>query len=141
MPRQKKPRTVKDLRLRRELTQAEFAQSIGVSTASVSAYETGRVQPSAKVLEKIKEAYQIELPYEKKPRARKAAGRKRKKAAAGKAARRLPEIILQSSAGVNVTAAEVLARIGKADQVYLRADENKAYWVRGEENGSVEIWP
>ena len=32
------------------------------------------------------------------------------------------------------------AKIGKADKVYIRVDENKAYWVRGEEVGSVDLW-
>ena len=34
----------------------------------------------------------------------------------------------------------MLARVGEADTVYVRVDENKAYWVRGEEHGSVELW-
>ena len=32
------------------------------------------------------------------------------------------------------------AKVGTADQVYVRVDENKAYWVRGEETGSVDLW-
>jgi len=26
------------------------------------------------------------------------------------------------------------------DQVYVGVDENKIYWVKGKESGSVEIW-
>ena len=33
-----------------------------------------------------------------------------------------------------------MEKIGPADRVYVRVDENKAYWVRGEESGSVDLW-
>ena len=42
--------------------------------------------------------------------------------------------------GGEITPAEILAKVGPVDQVYVRVDENKLYWVKGEENGSVEIW-
>ena len=42
--------------------------------------------------------------------------------------------------GGNITPEEVLAKVGEADQVYIRVDENKAYWVKGEESGSVDLW-
>ena len=35
---------------------------------------------------------------------------------------------------------EILEKIGEADSVYIRVDQNKAYWVRGEESGSVDLW-
>lgn len=50
------------------------------------------------------------------------------------------EVIIQSPLGGNITPAEVLAKVGPVDQVYVRVDENKAYWVRGEETGSVDLW-
>ena len=50
------------------------------------------------------------------------------------------EIIIQSPMGGNITPAEILAKTGPVDKVYIRVDENKAFWVRGEENGSVELW-
>ena len=50
------------------------------------------------------------------------------------------EIIIQSPLGGNITPEEVLAKVGQADQIYIRVDENKAYWVKGEETGSVDLW-
>ena len=50
------------------------------------------------------------------------------------------EIIIQSPMGGNITPEEILGRIGKADKIYIRVDENKAYWVRGTETGSVDLW-
>ena len=65
---------------------------------------------------------------EKKPAARKSTA---KKAA---------ELIIQSPLGGEITGAEILARTGNVDKVYVRVDENKAYWVRGTETGSVDLW-
>lgn len=56
------------------------------------------------------------------------------------AAKKTAEVIIQSPLGGEITAAEVLERVGKVDKVYVRVDENKAYWVRGEETGSVDLW-
>ena len=50
------------------------------------------------------------------------------------------EVIIQSPLGGNITPAEILAKTGPVDKVYIRVDQNKAYWVRGEETGSVDMW-
>ena len=80
---------------------------------------------------------------EKKPAAKKPAAKKpaaktvaEKKPAAKKAA----EVIIQSPLGGEITSAEILDRVGKVDKVYVRVDQNKAYWVNGEETGSIDLW-
>ena len=75
---------------------------------------------------------------EKKTGVKKAAEKKPavKKGAGGKA----PEMIIQSPMGGNITPEEILAKVGKADKIYIRVDENIAYWVRGRETGSVDLW-
>jgi len=50
------------------------------------------------------------------------------------------EVIIQSPMGGVITPAEVLAKVGNVDSVYVRVDQNKAYWVRGEETGSIDLW-
>ncbi len=50
------------------------------------------------------------------------------------------QVIIQSPIGGEITPEAILAKVGEADTVYVRVDENKAYWVRGEEHGSVDIW-
>ena len=86
---------------------------------------------------------------EKKPAAKKAAAKPAakaaakpaaKKAAAKPAAKKAVEVIIQSPMGGNITPEEILAKVGKADKIYIRVDENKAYWVRGKETGSVDLW-
>ena len=64
-----------------------------------------------------------------------------KKTAAKKTAvKKSAEMIIQSPMGGNITPEEILQKIGKADKIYIRVDENKAYWVRGTETCSVDLW-
>ena len=50
-------------------------------------------------------------------------------------------IIIQSPMGGNITPGQILKMIPSgSDSVYVRVDENKLYWVKGDENGAVDIW-
>lgn len=80
-----------------------------------------------------KKAAEAEAPVAKKPAAKKPAARK-------PAAKKAVEVIVQSPLGGEISFAEILAKIGEADKVYVRVDQNKAYWVRGEETGDVDLW-
>ena len=71
----------------------------------------------------VKKAAEAEAPVAKKPAAKKAV-----------------EVIVQSPLGGEISFAEILAKVGEADKVYVRVDQNKAYWVRGEETGDVDLW-
>ena len=66
------------------------------------------------------------------------------KKAAPKAAAKKPaaavEYIIQSPMGGEITPAEILKKVGKVEKVYIRVDQNKAYWVNGEETGAVDLW-
>ena len=80
---------------------------------------------------------------EEKKTVKKASAAKAEKPAAVKkapAAKKGTEVIIQSPMGGNITPEEILAKVGKADKIYVRVDENKAYWVRGKETGSVDLW-
>ena len=147
--------TIKELRTDLKLSQAAFAKSIGISTASVVAYENGHTIPRKKVLDKIKEVYGAEISFasdegkgKKAPSAEKPKRGKKmvdtekteKQKRTRRAKNTAPTIIIQSALGGAITVEEIVARIGTADQVYVRVDENKAYWVRGEETGSIDLW-
>ncbi len=75
----------------------------------------------------------VKKPAAKKPTTKKSATKK-------SPAKKVAEVIIQSPMGGEITGEEILARIGEVDKVYIRVDENKAYWVRGEETGSVDLW-
>ena len=85
-------------------------------------------KPAAKSAPKAEAA-----PAVKKPAARKPAAKK-------PAAKKTAEIIVQSPLGGEISFAEILAKVGDADKVYVRVDQNKAYWVRGEETGDTDLW-
>ncbi|MGX8706841.1 MAG: hypothetical protein ACSW8J_09705, partial [bacterium] len=51
-----------------------------------------------------------------------------------------PTIIIQSAMGGEITVDEILARVGDVEKVYVKPEENAAYWVKGEENGAVALW-
>lgn len=51
------------------------------------------------------------------------------------------KIVIQSPLGGEITPAEILAKLPKGvESVYIRVDENKLYWVKKKESGSVDIW-
>ena len=85
---------------------------------------------------KVEKKVAARKPAARKPEAEKAPARKR---TAKKAAPK-NEVIIQSPMGGAITPAEILAKTGPVDSVYVRVDENKAYWVKGEETGSVDLW-
>lgn len=91
-------------------------------------------KPAAKAAA-VKKAPAVKATAEKKAPAVKAAAAKK-----APAAKKATEVIIQSPMGGNITPEAILAKVGKADKIYVRVDENKAYWVRGLETGSVDLW-
>ena len=48
---------------------------------------------------------------------------------------------IQSVMGSIITTEEVLERLPEGvETVYVKPEDNKAYWVKGEESGSVDLW-
>lgn len=50
---------IRKVRIANDLSQGRFAKRVGISPQSISAYETGKVKPPLKVLEKISAEYSI----------------------------------------------------------------------------------
>ena len=50
------------------------------------------------------------------------------------------KVIIQSPIGAEISAEEILAKVREADKIYVRVDENKAYWVKDKKNGSIDLW-
>ena len=100
------------------------------------------------VAEKAAEtAKEVKAPAKKsaaqKPAEKKTAEKKpvvKKPAAKKPAAKKAAEVIIQSELGGEITADAILAKVGEVEKIYVRVDQNKAYWVRGEETGSVDLW-
>ena len=125
--------TIRELRREKGLTQADFARSIGIGVSTVGTYESGRARPSAAVLAKIREVYGVEIGDRKPasaPRVKKRPAKKQGET----------QIIIQSPLGGEITPFAILARVGQVDKVYIRVDLNKAFWVKGSQTGSVDLW-
>ena len=144
--------TIKELRKEKGLTLAEFAKALGIGLSTLTGYEAGKRNPSEKVVAKIREVYGVDLadgaaPVQASKQEKKASGKRataEKAAPAKKAARKKkagePQIIIQSPLGGEITPFAILARVGQVDKVYIRVDLNKAFWVKGDEHGDVDLW-
>lgn len=57
-----------------------------------------------------------------------------------------PVVVIQSVMGGEITVDEILQRIEdqswvqSVDSVYIKAEENRAYFVTGYEGGYIELW-
>ena len=50
-------------------------------------------------------------------------------------------IIVQNPFGGNITASEIADKLpAGCDTVFVRVDQNKLWWVKDDETGSVDIW-
>ena len=129
---------IKELRKSKGMTQVEFARTVGIKESAVAAIETGRRKLNDETIAKIREMFGVEVDAEVKVSAK--TSRSRKKTAKDKAALEKRGIVIQSPLGGEITPEEILAKVGKVDVVYVRVDENKAYWVKGKKNGEVDLW-
>ena len=81
----------------------------------------------------------------RKPRSKKEAApapveEKVEKKAEKKTSKQPAKIIIQSLMGGEITPEEILSRVGDVDKVYIKVEENAAYWVKGDETGAINIW-
>ena len=122
--------TIKELRVSRNLTQAKFAELIGVDRSDLGKMENGKKNISDRIHDKIWEVFGVEVGVEE--------GKKLvKKVSVPKL-----EIYIQSPLGGNITPEEVAARMPEGTEAcFVRVDQNKIWWVRGDgETGYVWIW-
>ena len=148
---------IKELRTKEGLSQSALAKKLGIATSAIGHMENGRMKISAKIAAKVKEEFGIDVAdtvvaekIEVKKTAAKASRKAKetakavetkveKKVSKAKAAKL--EIIVQSPMGGNITAEEIAAKIpAGAESVFVRVDQNKLWWIKGEETGSVDIW-
>ena len=148
---------IKELRTKEGLSQSALAKELGVATSAIGHMENGRMKVSAKIAAKVKEEFGVDVAdavaaekIEVKKTAAKASRKAKetvkavetkveKKVSKAKAAKL--EIIVQSPMGGNITAEEIAAKVpAGAESVFVRVDQNKLWWIKGEETGSVDIW-
>ena len=142
---------IKELRKSKKLTQATFAEAIGVKAANITAIETGRRKMTEEIHSKIKEVFGVDVETEVKAKTNKKTEKNttKKTASSPKKSQEKKGLVIQSPMGGEITPDEIIAKVstatkgtgvGKFDTIYVRVDENKAYWVKGKKNGSVDLW-
>jgi hypothetical protein len=101
------------------------------------------LEDAAAIVKDAVEEQAVASEIEVKKTARKA-GRKAKETTqkVEKAVRKATlDIIIESPMGGSISTDEIAAKLPKgATAVYVRVDENKLYWVKGDDTGSVDIW-
>lgn len=162
--------TIKEFRISQKLSQVELATALGISVSSERAYEYGVRNPSVTFFARIKELYGVDLaaaeaapaPAVEEAPAKKPRTRKKKETAAEAApaepvpaveekaekpvkkprARKktTPTVIIQSIMGGEINVEQIIAKVGEVDTIYVKPEENAAFWVRGEETGAVNLW-
>ena len=140
---------IKELRKSKKLTQAAFAEAIGVKSPTVTAIETGRRRLTAEDIAKVREVFGVDVETEVKSAKHRAKTTAKNAAAEPKEAPVKRGIVIQSPMGGEITPDEILAkianatkgeRVGNVDTVYVRVDENKAFWVKGKKRGAIDLW-
>ncbi|MBR2259418.1 MAG: helix-turn-helix domain-containing protein [Blautia sp.] len=145
------PTFIANVRSSLSLSKAAFAKLIGVSASAAGNYESGKNKPKDEILKKIKELAKNEesaekvmpFPAEKTGEAapveeKKEKASPRKKTTSKKSG---AAIIIQSKMGGSITPEEILSRVpADTETIYIKPEENAAYWVKGNESGSVELW-
>lgn len=53
--------TIKEFRQSQGLSQPKLAKALGIGVSTVGGYETGKIKPSAKVIAKIREVFEVDL--------------------------------------------------------------------------------
>ena len=148
---------IKELRTKEGLSQSALAKKLGIATSAIGHMENGRMKVSAKIAAKVKEEFGVDVAdavTEEKIEVKKTAAKATRKAKetvkavetkvekkVSKAKAAKLEIIVQSPMGGNITAEEIAAKVPSgAESVFVRVDQNKLWWIKGEETGSVDIW-
>ena len=122
--------TIKELRVSRNLTQAKFAELIGVDRSDLGKMENGKKNISDRIHDRIWEVFGVEVGVEEG------------KTLVKKVSVPKLEIYIQSPLGGNITPEEVAAKMPEGTEAcFVRVDQNTIWWVRGDgETGYVWIW-
>ena len=124
---------IRELRNLLNISQREMAKKLGVAPNTISRVENDLAKLSEQLNGKIKDVFGVDLFAQ--PPAKEEPETEKKPAGTG------TKIVIQSPMGGNITTKEILDRLPEGtDCVFVRVDQNKLWWIKGEETGSTEIW-
>ena len=152
------------------LTKSAFAKLIGITAMMQGRYESGKVTIPEKVEEAVKKVFapaEEKAAAEEQPKKKSTRGRKKKeavepaapeaapavkeekakktKAASSKKAKvTAPSVSIESLLGGKISVEEITARVLEAapdaTEIFVKAEENKAYYTAESGNGFVVLW-
>ena len=150
---------IKQIRESLSLSKSALAKLVGVSGTAIGNYESGKSKPKDEILSKIKELVKekeaapvtqtdekVETAPEKEESApvdekEDAATAEEIMAAPIEEEKKLTSIVIESKMGSKITTEEILSRLPDGcDTVYVKPEENAAYWVKGNESGVINLW-
>ena len=129
---------------------AEAAEEIAepVEEIAVPAEEIAEQIPEEKAPKPKKQAKKKSAPKKKTAAKKETASEKaevksapEKKAKKAKKKPAAPQILTESLSGDQITLEEIKKKApAGVDRIYVKPEENKAFWVKGDEHGDVDLW-
>ena len=129
---------------------AEAAETIAepVEEIAVPAEEIAEQIPEEKAPKPKKQAKKKSAPKKKTAAKKETASEKaevksapEKKAKKAKKKPAAPQILTESLTGDQITLEEIKKKApAGVDRIYVKPEENKAFWVKGDEHGDVDLW-
>ena len=139
--------TLNEFRISKGLTTEQMAEIIGKSAGSLRYYERGQRVIPEEVFEKLSEKYgisidelknQIDQPVVKECPDIIPTGQIREP-------HKLPALFIQSTDGFGITPEKVYEKVlnaaPMATEIYIKPEENRAYWVGEGMMGNMKLWP
>lgn len=154
---------IKQIRESLSLSKSALAKLIGVSASAVGNYESGKNKPKDEIMSKIKELVteaaapaiqgdeKTEDTIDEKKEESATPVDEEQSVASATAEEIMPapieeekkpsSIVIESQMGGSITTDEILSKLPDGvDTVYVKPEENAAYWVKGEASGVVNLW-
>ena len=144
---------IKQIRESLSLSKSALAKLIGVSGTAIGNYESGKSKPKDEILSKIKELVKeeagpaapvdekVEAAIDEKKEESAPVDEEQAAAAPIEEEKKPTSIVIESKMGGTITTEEILSRLPDGcDTVYVKPEENAAYWVKGAESGVINLW-
>ena len=140
--------TLKEIRLAHNMTQKQLADLIGKSNTTVTGYEKGAVKVPAAVAETLRKwvaAQKKEPVLDTEPVEEEEEEPEEYQEILDLAAEEdLVPVIVQSMMGGSIRVEDVVRKVmevaPRADAIYIKPEENRAYWTAGKKAGHVILW-
>ena len=102
-----------------------------MSGTAIGNYESGKRKPKDEILSKIEDLVKEAASASPVDEKQDSPAEKNK----------ITSIVIESQMGGSISTDEILSRLPDGcDKVYVKPEENAAYWVKGTESGIVKLW-